>query len=466
MEKAHLRHEKQAVALSSIFASAVMSVCKLAVGLSTGSLGILSEALHSLLDCGATVMTYFAVRVSDKPADDMHPYGHGKVESVAALGETLLLFITSFWIIYEAAQKLYTGKIDVEATWPSVAVIVLCILIDIMRARALRRVALKTRSQALEADALHFSSDVLSSGVVLVGLGFVALGFPMGDPLAAIGVSLFVCRAGWILGRRTIDTLTDTAPRGAAYRIKDIIFSVEGVADVTRVRVRPAGSVFFIDADVAVGRGLSQVKADAIRQRVIEAVSAGMPEAEITITTHPLALDNETVQQHAMAIAAHHNAHVHHITVNRSSDRLFVGFDLEVDERLSIREAHERASRLEADMRAEFGSDTDIETHIEPLQDRGIFGNDAHPEELEKIQALLDSLSRETGDFHHIHKVRARRTGDGLILSFHCRTNPEQTVGEVHGKVDEFERVIHQAYPGIIRIIAHVEPEMKAQDGG
>ncbi len=438
-----------------------MTVGKLIVGLSTGSLGILSEALHSFLDCGATIMTYMAVRVSDKPADDTHPYGHGKIESVAALGETLLLFITSFWIIYEAAQKLYSGNIEVEATWWSVAVIVLSILIDITRARALTRVAKKTRSQALEADALHFSSDILSSAVVLLGLGFVALGFPIGDPIAAIGVSLFVCHAGWVLGRRTIDTLTDTAPRGAAHRIKELMLGVEGVADVTRVRVRPAGSVFFVDADVAVGRGLSQIRANEIRQKAIEAVSAGMPEAEVTVATHPLALDNETVQQHVLIIAADHGANVHHITMNRSADRLFVGFDLEVEEHLSIREAHQIASKLEADMRNEFGHDTEVETHIEPLQERGIYGNDAGAAETEKIRGILEKLTSEKGDFHHIHKVRARKTIPGLILAFHCRTNPDHTVGDVHAKIDELERTIHDVYPGIFRILAHVEPEMR-----
>ncbi len=456
--------EKQAVALSSVFASALMTVGKLIVGLATGSLGIVSEALHSFLDCGATIMTYMAVRVSDKPADDTHPYGHGKVESVAALGETLLLFITSFWIIYEAAHKLYSGNSEVETTWWSVAVIVISILIDITRARALKRVAIKTRSQALEADALHFSSDILSSLVVLAGLGFVALGFPMGDPLAAIGVSIFVCHAGWVLGRRTIDTLTDTAPRGAAHRIKELMMAVEGVADVTRVRVRPAGSVFFVDAEVAVGRGLSQLKVAEIRQTAIEAVSAGMPEAEVTVATHPLALDNETVQQHVMVIAAKHGANVHHVTVNRSKDRLFVGFDLEVEEHLTIQQAHEIASRLESDMRDEFGSDTEVETHIEPLQERGIFGNDVGGEEAEKIQQMLERLAGEQGEFHHIHKVRARKTIPGLILSFHCRANPEQTVGETHRKIDDLERLIYDTHPGIYRIVAHVEPEMRQKN--
>src|SRR5262245_18860247 len=231
---------KQRVALTSIAASAGLTIAKGIVGIATSSLAILSEAAHSLLDLAATIMTYFAVRVSGKPADEEHHYGHGKVESVTALAETALLFVLSGIVIWEAAQRLSTGDAHaVEATYWAFGVIVLSIVVDFLRARALYRVARETSSEALEADALHFGSDMWSSAAVLAGLGAVALGYPWADSAAAIVVAVFICIAGWRLGRRTVETLTDTAPPGSADTVTAIATRVPGVVAVERVRVRP-----------------------------------------------------------------------------------------------------------------------------------------------------------------------------------------------------------------------------------
>lgn len=450
-------HEKKAVAISSMAASLAMTIGKFTVGILTGSLGLLSEGLHSLLDFGATVMTYMAVRVSDKPADAEHHYGHGKIEALTALGETVLLFLTSLWIIYEAIHRLIGPKIEVEATWWSFGVIIASILTDIWRATALRRTAKKTKSMALEADALHFSSDILSSSVVLVGLGFVALGWQVGDPIAAIGVSIFVCRAGWMLGRRTFDTLIDTAPEGAAERVTNIVTAVPGVAEVSRVRIRPAGSVSFVDVDVAVGRGWPLTKVGAQKQAVADAIRGAMPEAQITVTTHPLKLNDETIQQRALIIAANHGAFVHHITAHWIGEALSLSFDLEVDGKLPLSEAHRIATDLEDDMRSEFGQSTEVETHIEPLQDASVMGSDAEPEKLAEISGALEQLAAKNA-LTGIHNVRARQTPQGLIVIFHCRTAPERTVAALHSIVDELERDLRARVPGIWRTVAHAEP--------
>ena len=210
-----MQNEKEKVALTSIAASAALTIGKGIVGLMTGSLAILSEAAHSLLDLAATIMTYVAVRISGKPADEEHHYGHGKVESVAALAETALLFLLSGFVIWEAGQRLIgAGGHAVQATALAFGVIAISVVVDYFRARALTRVAKATSSEALEADALHFSSDMWSSMAVLVGLGGVAFGFPWADAAAALAVALFVLLAGYRLGWRTIETLTDTAPEG------------------------------------------------------------------------------------------------------------------------------------------------------------------------------------------------------------------------------------------------------------
>jgi cation diffusion facilitator family transporter len=453
-----MNNEKQTVAMGSMLASALMTAGKLVVGLSTGSLGIISEGLHSLMDFGATVLTFMAVRISDKPADPEHPYGHGKIENIAALAETALLFLTSFWIIFEAGKRLISGHTKVEATWWSAGVIVASILIDIWRARALKRVADKTKSQALEADALHFSSDVLSSAVVLVGLGFVYLGFPIGDPISAVGVSIFVCHAGWVLGRRTVDTLIDTAPVGASDRVSRAVRGVHGVAGVSRARVRPVGSVSFVDVEVFVGRGLSLLEVADIKGKVVSAIRAEMPDAEVSVSTVPLALDDESVQERVMIVARSHGVSVHHVTVHRSQGRMFVGFDVEVDAYSTVRDAHEVASRLESDLRVEFGADTEVESHIEPLQEAGFRGVDVSASELVTLSDFLVACAKESGCFSNVHGLRARKTDRGLIVIFHCEADADKMVGEVHAAIDAVEQRIRRSNPNIWRIVAHIEP--------
>src|SRR5262245_51099974 len=370
--------EKERVALGSIAASAGLTLAKGVVGLTTGSLAILSEAGHSLLDLAATVMTYFAVRISDKPADEEHHYGHGKVESVTALAETALLFLLSGIVIWEALQRLFGGHGQVvEATLAAFAVIITSIVVDFFRARRLYRVADETHSEALEADALHFGSDMWSSAAVLAGLAAVALGYAWADSAAAIVVAVFICVAGWRLGRRTIETLTDTAPPGIAKRITAIAERVAGVVAVERIRARQVGAEQFIDLGVAVSRTLPLDRVSAVKDTLAQAIRTELPKAEVTVTTEPRALDDETVLERVMVIARNRALAVHHVTVHSFSGRLSVSLDLEVDGNLALNRAHEIADALEQAVRDELGIEVEVETHIEPLQIRGILGRDA-----------------------------------------------------------------------------------------
>src|SRR5262252_3046042 len=310
-------NEKEKVALGSIAASAGLTAAKAVVGLLTGSLAILSEAGHSLLDLSATVLTYFAVRISGKPADAEHQYGHGKVEAVSALAETALLFLLSGIVIWEGLKRLieHEGHV-VEATVWAFGVIIVSMIVDFFRARALSRTAEKTSSHALEADALHFSSDMWSSLAVLIGLFGIALGFASADSVAAVAVSILICIAGWRLGRRTIDALTDTAPPGAADKITAAIEHVPGVVAIERLRVRQVGEVAFVDLVVAVSRTLPLDRLAAVKQRIVEAVRADSPAAEVTVTTEPRALDDESVLERVMVIARNRALPVHHVTAH------------------------------------------------------------------------------------------------------------------------------------------------------
>ena len=450
---------KQRVALSSIAASGALTLAKGAVGVATGSLAILSEAAHSLLDLAATIMTYFAVRVSGKPADEEHHYGHGKIESVTALAETAVLFLLSGIVIWEAGHRLFGGQPHaVEATASAFGVIVVSILIDFFRARLLYRVAKETSSEALEADALHFGSDMWSSAAVLVGLGGIAFGYPWADSAAAIIVAVFICVAGWRLGRRTIDTLTDTAPAGAGDKVRAITAPIPGVVAVERVRVRPAGATMFVDLAVAVSRTLPLDRVTAIKERIQNAVRDLFPTAETTVNTEPRALSNETVLERVMVIARNRALAVHHVTVHAFGGRLSVSLDLEVDGGLALRRAHEIADGLEQAVRDELGTEVEVETHIEPLQTRGVLGRDAAEERVNAVRGELSVLAGGLGFVRDVHDVRVRDTADGEIVNFHATVDPALTVAAVHEKIDELERALRQRFPTIKRVIGHAEP--------
>jgi cation diffusion facilitator family transporter len=450
---------KQQAALGSIAASAGLTLAKLVVGLLSGSLAILSEAAHSLLDLAATVFTYFAVRISGKPADQEHQYGHGKIESVAALAETALLFLLSALVILKAAERLMGGMSGaIEVGVATFAVIVVSIGVDFFRARVLSRIAQQTWSQALEADALHFRSDMWSSLAVLVGLGGVALGFPRADAVAAGVVAVFVGLAGWRLGKRTIDTLTDVAPAGVAEQVTAIAHRTVGVVGVDRVRARPAGTVLFIDVAITISRTLPLERVADLNTDLIRAIRAEMKQAEVTVTSRPLALDNETVLERVMIIARNRGLAVHHVMFQALSGKRSISLDLEIDGDLPLAAAHDIATGLEAAIAAEFGSDVEVETHIEPLQVKDDDGRDAPAERVAVVQAVLAELAAVQGPIRDVHEVRVRETRDGEIINFHCIVEPTLSVHDVHERVDELERGLRRRWPVIKRVIGHAEP--------
>jgi cation diffusion facilitator family transporter len=451
--------EKQKVALGSIVASAGLTIAKAAVGLTSGSLAILSEAAHSLIDFVATVITYFAVRVGDKPADEEHHYGHGKIESVAALGATALLFLLSGVVAWEAVQRLFGAHPHaVVATPIAFLVIAASMVVDFFRARALSQTASRTSSQALEADALHFSSDLWSSLAVLVGLGGVAAGFPLADAAAALAVSILICVAGWRLGRRTIDTLTDTAPPGIADRIARIARRIGGVVEVERVRAREVGNRLFVDLVLGVSRALPLDRVAALKEEIERAIRRELPKAEVTVATEPRALDDESMLDRIMVIARNQGCAVHHVTVHDLRDKLAISLDLEVDGTLSLAQAHAIADALEAAIHAELGADTEVETHIEPLQAGGIAGRDAAAALQAEIGETIGALAGPGGPIGDIHDVRVRETPRGLVVNFHCYADAELPIDAVHLAVDALERKLKEERADVHRAIGHAEP--------
>jgi cation diffusion facilitator family transporter len=296
MTRESAQKEKRSVALLSVLAAVGLTTFKLIIGLLTNSLGILAEAAHSGLDLVAAAMTYFAVRVSDKPADDSHHFGHGKVENLSALFETLLLLATSGWIIYEAVNRLFFHPARVEASVWSFVVMGTSIVIDYNRSRMLYRAAKKYNSQALEADALHFSTDIWSSAVVILGLIGVTLArflpnldwMHQADSVAALVVALIVIYVSAELGWRTISALLDSAPKGMTAKIEQAAASVPGVVDAHAVRIRPSGANWFVDMHVNMDGEITLRQAHDATEAVEQAIQAVIPLADVTVHVEPV----------------------------------------------------------------------------------------------------------------------------------------------------------------------------------
>jgi cation diffusion facilitator family transporter len=454
---AHAHSEKTSVAAISIFASAGMAAAKFVVGIAIGSLALISEALHSSVDVVATVVTWLVVRVSDRPADDEHHYGHGKIESLSALGVIAMLYVLAGGILVESWSRLTEGAPPPAISAIPFVVLLIDIAVNFWRARALHRAARDTKSQALAADALHFASDVLGSIAVIIGLALTAFGYRWGDAAAAIAVAVMISILGLRLGRSTIETLLDRAPEGAAEKATAAIRSVPGVVGVERLRVRMVGPTHFIDAIAEVPRTYPIDRVEQIKRTAQDAVSKALGDADLTFTAVPVARDNESVRERIMVIARNSGLAIHHVTVHDFGGKLSVSIDLEVDGEMALTAAHDIAHELERSIREAFGEDVEVDTHIEPLEPELPLGTDAAPGRVEAVKAALSRFAAD-GAIHDIHNVRVRNTDAGEIVNFHCRAAPSMSVIKVHENVDEIERALRRAFPTIKRVISHAEP--------
>lgn len=451
---------KSQAAFWSIIASLVITIGKGAAGLATGSLALLSDAAHSLLDVAATTMTFLAIKAADKPADEEHPFGHGKVESVAALIETAFLFVLSGAVAYEGIRRLLAGVADVTPSWLAVGVLVAAIAVDAWRWVSLKRIARETGSEALAADALHFSADLVNSALVLMAFGAAALGYPQADALVAVLVAVFIAVAGFQLARRTLATLIDTAPKGSAALLRSVVEEIPGVVNVQNVRIRLSGGRLMGEVGVQVSRTLPLERVAELKEEITGTIAATFPDADITVVADPVALDSETMLERVLLIAIHNHVPAHHVTVQSIGERLSVSADLEIDGRMSLGEAHRIASGFEAAVRAEFGPATEVETHIEPLEFSHLEGQEAEALLVAKIATSLAQHAADAGIISHIHNVRVRRTQAGLVVNYHCWADPDLDVASAHAAVDAIERRMRVDMPDIRRIVGHAEPPM------
>ncbi len=457
--------EKGLVAASSVAAAIFLTSMKLVIGLMTGSLGILAEAAHSALDLVAALITFFAVRLSDRPADESHPYGHAKVENLSALAETFLLLLTCAWILYEAIDRLFFVFRPVDPSIWAFVTMGVSIIIDLSRSTALARIAKKYKSQALEADALHFSTDIWSSVVVILGLLLVRYGeatgqqsiFVRADAAAAFVVALIVIYVSMRLGRRTIDALLDRAPSGLAEKIARAVEEIGNVQSVTRTRVRGSGNQVFVDLGVAIPRHLSFEESHAVTDEVREAVHKVAPNADVVVHALPVA-ENEGILEKIHAVAARGHYAVHNVTTHMTKRGMWIDLDLEVSPGLAFVQAHAQATDLETQLRQEVGQVADINVHIEPRAQVLVTGAELSANESSKYIAELDKISEEIPHVRDVQDIQLQKLDGEVYLSFHLQIDSDQSIGQVHSIAEETENRLRREFPQLGRVVIHAEP--------
>jgi len=455
--------EKRLAAGASVVSALILVGLKASLTVATGSLGVLSEALHSTLDLVAAVVTYLSVQAASRPPDEGHLYGHEKIESFSAFAETLLLLATSVFIIYEAVERLFFGAVSIRPSVTAVLILLVCLAIDIGRARALMSVARKFSSEALEADALHFSTDVWSTIVVISGLILVAIGDRYGmpwlhyaDPIAGLFVAAVVIRVGSRLGQKTLETLLDTAPRGLQGSIKQSVAGIEGVLSVDRVRVRRAGNRYFVDVTISVSRTATfeQVHAvsDAVEQRIKE-----MVPADVMVHMEPRAGSHENVFDHVRAIAQRRGLAIHDVSANQLDGKLYLDMHLEVNEKLSLVEAHHAATDLEHDVLSEIPRAAEVNIHIEPLGAH-IPSADEMKDLGQAVQMYINSLVTEYHELVLCSHVQVRRAENRIIVSCKCTMRGALPITEIHDVTGALGDRVREAFPQIARVTIHPEP--------
>lgn len=476
MNSTEASHEKKVAALASIGSAVVLVALKIFLTVATHSLGVLSEALHSSLDLMAAVITYLSVRVSDEPADEGHQYGHGKFESFSAFVETGLLLVTAVYIIWEALKRLFFQDVEIHPSLLALQLLFVALIVDLVRSRALTKVAQKYGSEALEADALHYSTDVLSTMAVMAGVFAVWIGDRFGwpwlryaDPIAALGVAGVVIWAGSRLGRKTLDALLDAAPPGMQQKIADAVGELDGVMSAERVRLRRSGNRHFVDVTISVPRTATfeQVHdiSDAVERRVAEILPA-----DVMVHPEPRAREDENLFEAIRLAANRRGLAIHEVSAQELEDGLLVELHLEVDNRLSLREAHRQASELEdeiARIAATMVQDGErpkpvrVNIHIEPLgeqiEDQGRAA--AEMKGLGRsIESFLNSLTQEYSELVDCHESHVRQSENKIVVSCHCAMHGDLPITQVHDVTAALEDRVKEKFPQVFRVTIHPEP--------
>jgi cation diffusion facilitator family transporter len=456
--------EKRRVALTSVLAATLMTLLKLATGLVTGSLGMLSDAAHSGLDLVGAAMTFFSVSFSDKPADEDHTYGHGKVENLSAFAETFLMAISCIWIVTEAVIRIFIHPVAIRlSVWPF-AVLLLSIAVDFTRSRQLATIAKRYGSAALEADALHFASDIWSSVAVLIGLAASWIGSVLqiswlrfADPVTAIVVSVLILRISWQLASKTVAVLTDAIPAQTRRDVLREVGRTPGVLAVEQARVRRSGTSYFADLTLGLARSLTFQRTEELVREATAAVQRVLPGTDVVIHTVPREGFAESIFDRVRAVASRNNIALHEVSVQSFHGKLRVEQHVEVDELMPLRKAHDFVCRLEAEIRREVPEIESVLTHIESepatIEEPTMLGHEDR-----QLEIHLREAASHFPEIIDIHEVVVGRMGEKIQLSCHCALPDELTMQDVHEVITGLEDRFKLECPEVHRVLIHPEP--------
>ncbi len=455
--------EKTSAALLSVFAACAMTFLKAATGILTGSLGMLSDAAHSGIDLLGAGLTFFSVRVSGKPADEDHTYGHGKIENLSAFVETGLMVVSCIGITYEAIDRIFFHPTEIRLSpWPF-AVLLTSIGVDYWRSGQLIKIARRHGSAALEADALHFASDIWATLAVLLGLAATWIGerfhlrwLRFADPAAAIAVSVLILKFSWDLATKTIAVLLDSAPVETRRRMIDAVKRVDGVLSVDQARVRRSGTSYFADLTLSLSRHLTFQHTEDLVRDATEAVQRAIPGADVVIRTIPKENVAETVFDKVRAVASRNNVVLHDVSVQSVGGRLNVEQHIEVDEAMHLRKAHDFVRRIEDEIRKEVPLVASVLTHIE--SEPSTIELPISIERDRQIESRLRNAARRFPEVLDIHEVLIGRVGDRIQVSCHCTLPDALEMQHVHDVITALEDQFKLESPEVYRVLIHPEP--------
>ncbi len=455
---------KRRVALLSVVAAGVMTLLKLAAGLLSGSLGVLSDAAHSGLDLAGAALTFFSVRVADKPADEGHPYGHGKFENLSSFGEAALMAVSCAWIIWEAIARILRHTVIIRhSLWP-VLVLLASILVDYWRSRRLREVAERTGSPALATDAFHFASDIWASLAVLAGLGASWLGTTFqidwlryADPFAAIAISLMILRMTARLTRETVAALMDEVPPETRRRIIQQVEQVDGVLAVEQARVRRAGASYFADLTLALPSRYTFEHTGELVRAATAAVQSTLPRADVVIHTVPRHVRADNVFDRVRAVAARNNVSVHELSIQSQHGRLRVEQHIELDENLPLLKAHDFVAAMEAEILREAPEIDSVLTHIES-ESATIEQPEENTVEDRRLESALRAAAGQYQQIVDVHEISVGRAGEHIYLSCHCTLPDNLPMSKVHEVITALEDRFKVECPEVYRVTIHPEP--------
>jgi cation diffusion facilitator family transporter len=455
--------EKRWAALISVAAACAMTALKATVGLLTGSLGVLSDAVHSALDLVGAAMTFVSVRVSDRPADWNHPYGHAKVENISAFVETGLMAASAVGISAEAISRIFFHPVTLRySIWPFL-VMGASMGVDLWRSRELRRVAERHKSAALEADALHFASDIWTSLAVVVGLCASWLGtvghvpwLRYADPLAALAVSIMILIFGWRLAWRAVFALTDAVSPELHTRMIEEVRRTDGVLGIDQARVRRSGHAYFADVTLSLPRQLTFQRTEELVRDATAAVQRVLPDADVVIHTVPRSTMTESLFDKVRAVAARNNVLLHDVSIEAFADGLHVEQHIEVKETMPLLEAHRFVYGIEQQIRHEVPQVGSVLTHIE--SEPGTIEAPVRVEQDRHIEQCLRDAAVNVPGVVDIHEVNVDRLGERLHVTCHCTLPDAMEMRRVHESITELEHRFKLDCPEVDRVLIHPEP--------